>query len=109
MTIESAVMSIVQHPCRIELLVSEYFNPDLFIPEVSTRYEYITAALPVKGTEDMLEHFIFINGLVTGMAGHGYGVHMGRDMSYRMDYILGTDLHIFRNTHIQDPWNSLYH
>ena len=101
-TIDSIAAALRDRPWVPELLVEGEFNADLAQPEGVQREEDIVAALTAEGLEDMLVHFLpqqipwCLDRRVWSM------VRLGREVSSRVDYILGTDCCLFRNVSARD-------
>ena len=59
--------------------------------------------LAVVGLEDMSNHFILFQRPWCRYGITWIVVQLGREVRSWMEYILGTDSHLFRNVYFQDP------
>ena len=107
--IESIVSSIGQRPCGAVLLVSSNFNPELGKPEGNRRKEEIVSAMEASSLKDTTTHFLQ-NCKAWSQGGKMRCMHrQGQDVRYRMEYILGTYLHMFQNIYVQDTQHNFDH
>ena len=108
-TMERVTKALRSRPRRAELLVAGDFNADLATPEGDSRAEAIETSLATEGLEDMARHFLprecrWCRGRRTwGM------IQKKREVRSPTDYILGTDIRLFRNVAVRDPWHNSDH
>ena len=109
LTIYRSVEALKERPKRAELLVAGDMNTNLADPEGDWREEDIAATMATNGLEDMSAHFLprrrpwCRDGRTWSM------LKKGREVQYRKDYILGTDLRLFGNVSIREPRHNSDH
>ena len=94
-TIESVVAALKECPRGAELLVAGDFNVNLADPEGDRREEDIVAAMATEVLEDMSAQFLPCRHSWCRDGRTWIMIREGREVRYRTDYILGTDLYLF--------------
>ena len=101
--------AIWSRPRRAELLVTGDFNVDLATPEGDRKAEDITTTLATEGLEDMARHFLPRESRWCRDRRTWGILRKGREVRSRTDYILGTDIRLFRNVAGRDPQHNSDH
>ena len=85
------------------------FNANLDQPEGDRREEEIAEAQKTTGLEDMWDYFLPQWRPWCQVRRTWSMVWLWREVRSRMDYILGADLHLFRNVAARDQQHNLNH
>ena len=109
MTIERFVKAHRERPKGAELLVAGDLNINFAASEGNQREEDIVATLATEVLEDMASHFFpqwhrWCQDRRTWCM-----LQQGREVRSRIDYIMRTDCHLFRNVSVRDPWHISNH
>ena len=105
-TIYWVVKALRDRPKGAELLVAGDLNINFADPEGDRREEDIAATFATEVLEDMAPHFLTRQRRWCRYR-HMWGMlQKGREVQSWIDYILGTDLRLFGNVSVQDPWHN---
>ena len=108
-TIESVIAALKERPRGAKLFVAGYFNVNLAEPEGDWRGEDIAAAMATEVMEDKSAHFLLPRRLWCQDGRMWSMIWEGREVRYRIDYILGTYLRLFGIVSVQDSRNNSDH
>ena len=108
-TIESVVTALKERPRGAELLVAGYFNTKILEPEGDRSGAEIAATLATEGLKDMSAHFLPLRSSWFWDGRTWILIRAGREVRFRTDYILGTDLRLFWNVSFRDPRHNSDH
>ena len=104
--IERVIVDIRKCTHRAALLVDGNSNIDLAVPEGNCFREEIAVVIATAGLEDMSAHFLpHLKSLARDRRTWYMHLH-GREVHSRMDYLLGTDCHLFQNVSIRNSWHN---
>ena len=94
-TIDILFASIKEQPWGTELTVAGDLNVQLSDPEGDQREQEIAAVPTTEGLEDMSAHFLPCRSSWCRECRTWSMLLAGREVRYRIDYIIGTDLRLF--------------
>ena len=106
LTTESVVAALKKRLRGAKLLVTGDFNANLVEPEGDRRGEDIAEALATEGLEDMSAHFLPRRRPWCRDRRTWSMIREEREVRSWMDYILGTDRHLFGNVSFRDPMHN---
>ena len=108
-TLESISVAIGHRTRGSEILVASNFNIDLESPDGNKCNKAIVEAIAIDGIEDMAEHYLPCNLPWKSYRWTCIIIHHGQEVRSQMDYILGTDRHLFLNVSVRDPRHNTEH
>ena len=107
--IERVITNIINSTHRAELLVDGNSNIDLAVPEGNCFREEIAVVIATAGLEDMSMHFL-LHLKSWAWYRRTWCMHLyRREVRSQMNYLLGTDCHMFHNVSIRNSWHNYQH
>ena len=107
-TINRVVTAIGKRPCGDALLVSWEFNTYIATSEGSNQKEEIVVANATTRLEVMSAYFLLYRKYWAWDGRIWCMLRLGREVRSRTDYIMGTDIRLFRNVSVH-PWHNSDH